>query len=85
METNEISNNSLQRRNSIIEKNENLSKTDQALQNVENFIHDLQNTFEQEMTNIYAYYVNMKEVIENIVIEFPMIDITSKILFNEQI
>jgi len=71
------SNHSTTFRNSIIDKNDNLSKNENNIQNIENFIEDLQNSYNQEMENIHSYYVSIKEVIENLVIEFPMIDISS--------
>jgi len=79
MESKESFNQSVSFRKSIIDKNDNLSKNDSNMQNIENFIEDLQNGFNQEMNNIYTYYVNIKEIIDNLVIEFPMIDISSKL------
>jgi len=67
-------NQSITFRSSIIEKNET------NMQNIENYIEDLQNTYSQEMENVYSYYVNIKEVIDNLMIEFPMIDISSIII-----
>lgn len=63
--------------NSIIDKNDNLSKNETNMQNIENFIEDLQNNFNQEMENIYSYYISIREIIDNLVIEFPMIDVSS--------
>jgi len=74
METREMMNQSITFRSSIIEKNET------NMQNIENYIEDLQNTYSQEMENVYSYYVNIKEVIDNLMIEFPMIDISSIII-----
>ena len=76
MEGKEILNQSITFRNSIIEKNDNISKNE-TMQNIENYIEDLKNNFNHEMINIYSYYVNIKEVIDNLLIEFPMIDISS--------
>jgi len=70
-------NQSITFRSSIIEKNDILSKNETNLQNIDNYILDLQNCFNQEMENIYTYYSGIKEVIDNLVVEFPMIDISS--------
>lgn len=77
METREMLNQSITFRSSIIEKNDILSKNETNMQNIDNYIEDLQNCFNQEMENIYTYYVGIKEVIDNLVVEFPMIDISS--------
>lgn len=80
MEKKELFNQSITFRNSILDKNDNLSKNETNMQNIENFIEDLQSGFNQEMENIYTYYVNIKEIIDNLVIEFPMIDISSNFI-----
>ncbi len=77
METKDYLNQSITFRSSIIEKNDILSKNETNMQNIDNYIQDLQSFFNQEMENIYTYYVNIKEVIDNLVVEFPMIDISS--------
>ena len=64
-------------RKSIVEINENFAKTNLITQDIENFINDLHINFQEEMVNIYSIYLNIKEVIDNLLIEFPMIDIKS--------
>jgi hypothetical protein len=65
--------------NSLYDNLENLSKHDiGGMHNMENYIEELHNNFQQETLNIYTYYTNIREVIDNLVQEFPMIDISSK-------
>ena len=77
MENNE-NNQSLNYANSLYDNLENSSKNGVGMHNMENYIEELQNNFQQETLNIYTYYTNIKEVIDNLIQEFPMIDISSK-------
>lgn len=63
--------------NSIYDNLESSSKHTIGMHNMENYIEELYYNFQTESSNIYGYYQNIREVIDNLEQEFPMIDRSS--------